>query len=93
MEIAGRLFHHSLQKNFHPHSPRITARKFKLRHYPLRAQLLAQRDITQRNRCFDELSVEDMPVTVAVDSDGHNVHQFARLVWKENIAREHLLAQ
>ncbi len=39
-----------------------------------------------------EFTVEDMPVTVAVDSQGHNVHQLAPLVWKEKIAREHLLA-
>ena len=40
-----------------------------------------------------EFTVEDMPVTVAVDSDGNNVHQLAPLVWKEKIAREHLLAK
>ncbi len=39
-----------------------------------------------------EFTVEDMPVTVAVDSQGHNVHQLAPLVWKERIAREGLLA-
>ena len=39
-----------------------------------------------------EFTVEDMPVTVAVDSQGHNVHQLAPLVWKEKIAREGLLA-
>ena len=38
-----------------------------------------------------EFTVEDMPVTVAVDSQGNNVHQLAPLVWKEKIAREHLL--
>ena len=38
-----------------------------------------------------EFTVEDMPVTVAVDSEGHNVHQLAPLVWKEKIAREGLL--
>ena len=38
-----------------------------------------------------EFTVEDMPVTVAVDSEGNNVHQLAPLVWKEKIAREHLL--
>ena len=37
-----------------------------------------------------EFSVEDMPVTVAVDSEGNNVHQLAPLVWKEKIAKEHL---
>jgi fumarate hydratase class I len=39
-----------------------------------------------------EFTVEDMPVTVAVDSDGNNVHQLAPLVWKERIAREGALA-
>ena len=38
-----------------------------------------------------EFTVEDMPVTVAVDSDGQNVHQLAPLVWREKIARERLL--
>ena len=39
-----------------------------------------------------EFTVEDMPVTVAVDSEGNNVHQLAPLVWKERIAKEGLLA-
>ena len=39
-----------------------------------------------------EFTVEDMPVTVAVDSAGENVHQLAPLVWREKIAREGLLA-
>ncbi len=38
-----------------------------------------------------EFEVEDMPVTVAVDSEGNNVHQLAPLVWQEKIAREGLL--
>ena len=38
-----------------------------------------------------EFTVEDMPVTVAVDSEGNNVHRLAPLVWQEKIAREHLL--
>ncbi|MFA7602224.1 MAG: fumarate hydratase [Novosphingobium sp.] len=38
-----------------------------------------------------EFTVEDMPVTVAVDSEGSNVHKLAPLVWQEKIAREHLL--
>ena len=33
-----------------------------------------------------------MPVTVAFDSQGNNVHQLAPLVWKERIAREAALA-
>ena len=39
-----------------------------------------------------EFTVEDMPVTVAVDSDGNNVHQLAPAHWKDKIARERLLA-
>jgi fumarate hydratase, class I len=39
-----------------------------------------------------EFTVEDMPVTVAVDSEGNNVHTLAPLHWREKIARERLLA-
>jgi fumarate hydratase class I len=38
-----------------------------------------------------EFTVQDMPVTVAVDSEGQNVHQLAPLVWKKKIADEGLL--
>ncbi len=38
-----------------------------------------------------EFTVEDMPVTVAVDARGENVHQTAPLVWKKKIAEEKLL--
>ena len=38
-----------------------------------------------------EFTVKDMPVTVAVDSSGQNVHQLAPMEWKERIAREGLL--
>ena len=38
-----------------------------------------------------EFEVADVPVTVAVDSAGENVHQLAPLVWREKIAREGLL--
>jgi fumarate hydratase class I len=38
-----------------------------------------------------EFTVSDMPVTVAVDAQGNNVHQLAPLVWKERIAREKAL--
>ncbi|MEY4721986.1 MAG: hypothetical protein RIQ46_1711, partial [Pseudomonadota bacterium] len=40
-----------------------------------------------------EFTVEDMPVTVAVDSEGANVHRLAPLVWQEKIAKEGLLAK
>ena len=38
-----------------------------------------------------EFTVEDMPVTVAVDSQGNNVHTLAPAEWKKKIAEEHLL--
>ncbi len=38
-----------------------------------------------------EFEVQDMPVTVAVDSAGESVHHLAPLVWREKIAREKLL--
>jgi fumarate hydratase class I len=38
-----------------------------------------------------EFTVKDMPVTVAVDSKGENVHVTAPLVWRKKIAEEHLL--
>jgi fumarate hydratase class I len=33
-----------------------------------------------------EFDVQDMPVTVAVDSNGMNVHETGPAVWKVNIA-------
>jgi fumarate hydratase class I len=38
-----------------------------------------------------EFIVKDMPVTVAVDAEGNNVHTLAPLHWREKIAREGLL--
>ena len=38
-----------------------------------------------------EFTVQDMPVTVAVDSAGDSVHHLAPLVWREKIAKEGLL--
>jgi len=38
-----------------------------------------------------EFTVQDMPVTVAVDSEGQSVHHLAPLVWQEKIKRERLL--
>ena len=38
-----------------------------------------------------EFRVKDMPVTVAVDAEGNNVHELAPLIWRERIAREGLL--
>ncbi len=39
-----------------------------------------------------EFAVEDMPVTVAVDCEGNNVHTLAPQHWKDKIAKEGLLA-
>ena len=39
-----------------------------------------------------EFDVKDMPVTVAVDSEGNNVHYLAPMVWRDKIAKEGLLA-
>ena len=33
-----------------------------------------------------EFEVEDMPVTVAVDSNGESVHKTGPVIWKEKIA-------
>ena len=52
------------------------------------AEVLAFEDLGME--AIYEFTVEDMPVTVAVDSEGNNVHQLAPLVWKDKIAREHL---
>ncbi len=38
-----------------------------------------------------EFTVQDMPVTVAVDATGTSVHNTGPLVWREKIARERLL--
>ena len=38
-----------------------------------------------------EFTVEDMPVTVAVDARGNNVHKLAPALWKKKIAEEGLL--
>jgi fumarate hydratase class I len=54
------------------------------------AQVVAFEDLGME--AIYEFTVEDMPVTVAVDSEGKNVHQLAPLVWKDKIAKEHLLA-
>jgi fumarate hydratase, class I len=38
-----------------------------------------------------EFEVKDMPVTVAVDAAGNNVHTLAPAQWKQRIAEERLL--
>ncbi len=54
-----------------------------------KAEVIAFEDLGME--AIYEFTVEDMPVTVAVDSQGRNVHTLAPLEWKEKIAREHLL--
>jgi fumarate hydratase class I len=54
-----------------------------------KAEVLAFADLGME--AIYEFTVEDMPVTVAVDSEGSNVHTLAPLVWQEKIAREGLL--
>ena len=53
------------------------------------AKVLAFEDLGME--AIYEFTVEDMPVTVAVDSEGNNVHMLAPLHWKDKIAREGLL--
>ncbi len=40
-----------------------------------------------------EFEVQDMPVTVAVDSEGQSVHHLAPLVWREKIAKMRALEE
>ena len=40
-----------------------------------------------------EFDVKDFPVTVAVDSEGNNVHQLAPTYWQKRIKDEGLLAK
>jgi fumarate hydratase class I len=55
-----------------------------------KAEVLAFEDLGME--AIYEFTVEDMPVTVAVDAEGNNVHQLAPLVWRDRIAKEKLLA-
>jgi fumarate hydratase class I len=55
------------------------------------AQVVAFEDLGME--AIYEFRVEDMPVTVAVDAEGNNVHELAPLVWRERIANERLLQQ
>ncbi len=53
------------------------------------AKVLAFEDLGME--AIYEFTVKDMPVTVAVDSGGNNVHTIAPSQWREKIAREGLL--
>jgi len=55
------------------------------------AKVLAFEDLGME--AIYEFEVQDMPVTVAVDSTGENVHHTAPLVWREKIRKERLLEQ
>ena len=54
-----------------------------------KAEVLAFADLGME--AIYEFTVEDMPVTVAVDSEGSNVHTRAPRVWQDRIAKEGLL--
>jgi fumarate hydratase class I len=53
------------------------------------AKVLAFEDLGME--AIYEFTVSDMPVTVAVDGRGNNVHTLAPAEWREKIARERLL--
>ena len=53
------------------------------------AQVVAFEDLGME--AIYEFTVENMPVTVAVDAAGNNVHKLAPAEWKKRIAEEHLL--
>jgi fumarate hydratase class I len=51
-----------------------------------KAEVLAFADLGME--AIYEFTVEDMPVTVAVDSHGESVHQTGPALWKEKIAQQ-----
>lgn len=53
------------------------------------AQVVAFEDLGME--AIYEFTVKDMPVTVAVDAEGNNVHMLAPLHWRRRIAEEGLL--
>jgi fumarate hydratase class I len=55
-----------------------------------KAEVLAFADLGME--AIYEFTIEDMPVTVAVDSSGANVHKLAPPVWQKKIEEEGLLA-
>jgi fumarate hydratase class I len=55
-----------------------------------KAEVLAFADLGME--AIYEFTVEDMPVTVAVDSEGANVHKLAPPIWQRKIEEERLLA-
>jgi fumarate hydratase class I len=54
-----------------------------------KARIVAFEDLGME--AIHEFTVEDMPVTVAVDVNGTSVHQTGPAIWKKKIAEEHAI--
>ena len=54
-----------------------------------KAKIVAFEDLGME--AIHEFTVEDMPVTVAVDVNGTSVHQTGPAIWKKKIAEEHAI--
>lgn len=54
-----------------------------------KARIVAFEDLGME--AIHEFTVEEMPVTVAVDSNGTSVHQTGPAIWKKKIAEEHVI--
>ena len=54
-----------------------------------KARIVAFEDLGME--AIHEFTVEEMPVTVAVDMNGTSVHQTGPAIWKKKIAEEHAI--
>ncbi|MBL4571720.1 MAG: fumarate hydratase C-terminal domain-containing protein [Gammaproteobacteria bacterium] len=54
-----------------------------------KARIVAFEDLGME--AIHEFTVEEMPITVAVDVDGTSVHQTGPAIWKKKIAEEHAI--
>ena len=54
-----------------------------------KARIVAFEDLGME--AIHEFTVEEMPVTVAVDVNGTSVHQTGPAIWKKKIAEEHVI--
>ena len=54
-----------------------------------KARIVAFEDLGME--AIHEFTVEEMPVTVAVDVSGTSVHQTGPAIWKKKIAEEHAI--
>lgn len=54
-----------------------------------KARIVAFEDLGME--AIHEFTVEEMPVTVAVDTNGTSVHQTGPAIWKQKIAEEHAI--